>query len=159
MSAGIDIKKEHILTGLEFDSKEEALRFLANHLLERGYVKQEYLSRIVEREHTYPTGLPSAGVNIAIPHTDHELVNETTIAIGILKEPVTFYSMEDSTTPLDIQIIIMLAIGEPKGQIEMLQRVVNIIQDPELTIKIASTDSKEEIVELLEPILTEEKIN
>lgn len=152
-----ELKKENILTNLNFQTKEEVLRFLANHLYEEGYVKEEYKKAIIEREHRYPTGLPSAGVNIAIPHTNHDLVNETTIAIGILDKPVSFYSMEDSETPLDIQIVIMLAIGEPKGQIEMLQRIVAIIQNEELTKKILTSDSTEKIVNLLEPVLIKDK--
>ncbi|MFL2078247.1 PTS sugar transporter subunit IIA [Marinilactibacillus psychrotolerans] len=153
----VELKKENILTNLNFQTKEEVLRFLANHLYEEGYVKEEYKKAIIEREHRYPTGLPSAGVNIAIPHTNHDLVNETTIAIGILDKPVSFYSMEDSETPLDIQIVIMLAIGEPKGQIEMLQRIVAIIQNEELTKKILASDSTEKIINLLEPVLIKDK--
>lgn len=155
MSTVLKLKKDHIFTGLKFQAKEEVLRFLANNLLEKGYVKETYLKAIVKRELEYPTGIPSAGVNIAIPHADHDLVNETTISIGVLKNPVTFYSMEDSETPLDIQIVIMLAISEPKGQIEMLQKIVSIIQDKELTKKVVESDSEEEIALLLEPILTE----
>lgn len=157
MNVTVELKKENILTNLNFQTKEEVLRFLANHLYEEGYVKEEYKKAIVEREHKYPTGLPSAGVNIAIPHTNHDLVNETTIAIGVLDKPVSFYSMEDSETPLDIQIVIMLAIGEPKGQIEMLQRIVAIIQNEELTKKILASDSTEKIVNLLEPVLIKDK--
>lgn len=153
----VELRKENILTNLNFQTKEEVLRFLANHLYEEGYVKEEYKKAIIEREHRYPTGLPSAGVNIAIPHTNHDLVNETTIAIGILDKPVSFYSMEDSETPLDIQIVIMLAIGEPKGQIEMLQRIVAIIQNEELTKKILASDSTEKIINLLEPVLIKDK--
>lgn len=157
MNMTVELKKENILTNLNFQTKEEVLRFLANHLYEEGYVKEEYKKAIIEREHRYPTGLPSAGVNIAIPHTNHDLVNETTIAIGILDKPVSFYSMEDSETPLDIQIVIMLAIGEPKGQIEMLQRIVAIIQNEELTKKILASDSTEKIINLLEPVLIKDK--
>lgn len=157
MSTVLELKKDHIFTGLDFQTKEEVLRFLANNLLEKGYVKEAYLEAIVNREHDYPTGIPSAGVNIAIPHADHDLVKETTISIGVLKKPVTFYSMEDSETPLPIQIVIMLAIGEPKGQIEMLQKIVAIIQDKELTKKVVKSESIEEIAALLEPILTENK--
>ena len=80
-------------------------------------------------------------------------MNETTIAIGVLDEPVTFQSMENVDQPLDIKIVIMLAISEPHGQIEMLQKIVSIIQDESLTEKIATSKSKTEVMNVLEKVL------
>lgn len=142
-----------IFTNLDFKNKEDLLRFLSGKLLENKYVKPEYQQAIIDRENIYPTGLPSLGVNIAIPHADNELVNETTIAIGILKDSVLFYSMEDPKKELNVQIVIMLAIKEPHGQIEMLQKVVDIIQNEELTKKITQTTDKNEILSSLESYL------
>lgn len=93
------------------------------------------------------------GHKIAIPHADFDLVNKTTIAIGVLDETVTFQSMENVEQPLDIKIVIMLAISEPHGQIEILQKIVSIIQDESLTERIANSKSKDEIMNVLEYIL------
>jgi PTS system galactitol-specific IIA component len=61
--------------------------------------------------------------------------------------------MENVEQPLDIKIVIMLAISEPHGQIEMLQKIVSIIQDESLTERIANSKSKDEIMNVLEYIL------
>ena len=72
----------------------------------------------------YPTGLPSTPPGIAIPHANYEMVNKTTLAIATLKDPVLFHNMENNNEQLPIQIVIMMAIGEPHGQVEMLQKLL-----------------------------------
>lgn len=47
----------------------------------------------------------------------------------------------------------MLAIGEPHGQVEMLQRVVGIIQDEKLRNDILNANTSEELLNLIEPSL------
>lgn len=79
-----------VFRNLEFSNSIEALNFLSSKLYERGYVKKEYQTAIIEREKKYPTGLPSVDIKIAIPHATHTLVNEDAISIGILKNPVEF---------------------------------------------------------------------
>lgn len=149
----LNLDEKLIFTNLDFETKEDALNFLSGKLLKHQYVKPEYQQAILDREKVYPTGLPSLGVSIAIPHADNNLVNETTIAIGVLKRPVIFYSMESADKELDVQIIMMLAIKEPHGQIEMLQKVVSIIQNENLTKEIAKTTDKNKILTMLEPYL------
>lgn len=147
------LKEKLIFTDLKFETKEEALNFLSEKLLEQGYVIPEYQQAILDREKIYPTGIPALGVSIAIPHADNNLVNETTMAIGLLKDPVVFYSMENVETELDVQIIMMLAIKEPHGQIEMLQKVVSIIQDENLTKQLLQETDKNDVLMMLEPYL------
>ncbi|MGC3678504.1 PTS sugar transporter subunit IIA, partial [Enterococcus faecalis] len=69
---------------------------------------------------------------IAIPHANYELVKQTTVAIATLKEPVFFQNMENVKQKIHVQIVIMMAIGEPHGQVEMLQKIVLIIQNEPL---------------------------
>ncbi|CZQ96835.1 phosphotransferase/anion transporter [Trichococcus palustris] len=153
MSLDLKINDELVFLNLKCDKNEEVLGLLSEQLYKLGYVKEGYREAVLEREKIYPTGLPSLGHKIAIPHADYNLVNKTTIAIGVLDETVTFQSMENVEQPLDIKIVIMLAISEPHGQIEMLQKIVSIIQDESLTERIATSKSKDEIMNVLEYIL------
>ena len=155
MSLNLEFSEKNIFIGLEFEKKEDVLTFLTEELTKQGYVQAAFKEAVLDREKIYPTGLPSLGAKIAIPHANHDLVNKTTIAMAVLNKPVTFFSMEDVTTPLDIEIVIMLAISEPHGQIEMLQRVVSIIQDEELTRQIVNSNSKPDILEMLKPYFYE----
>ncbi|MBL4934650.1 PTS sugar transporter subunit IIA [Clostridium sp. YIM B02515] len=153
MSAGIDFAKDLVFKDLEFSSNTEVLKFLSSKLQEKGYVKEGYQKAILDREEEYPTGLPSADIKIAIPHADHNLVNKATLAIGVLRKPVEFKSMEDPDKSLDVSVIIMLALSEPHGHIEMLQRVVKLIQNPEVLREIVEAPSTDEVINKLEPYL------
>lgn len=134
-------------------TKEEVLSFLAEKLFEKGYVKHEYIQAIQEREKEYPTGLPSSEPGIAIPHANFEMVNKTTLAIATLKQPVEFQNMEKKQAELPIQIVIMMAIGEPHGQVEMLQKIVAIIQDEPLRKAMVKTKTNKELLQLLEKVV------
>lgn len=143
------LDKELVFRDLIVNSDKEALAFLANELYEKGYVKKEYIEAIQVREEEYPTGLPSTIPMIAIPHANFDLVNKTTLAIATLKNPTTFNNMENKKDLLPVQIIIMMAIGEPHGQVEMLQKIVNIIQDERLRKEMMEANDDKKLLELL----------
>lgn len=150
MSLNVILDKKLVITHLEASSSEEVLQVLAEKLAMEGYVKPEYIEAIQQREKEYPTGLPSSVPAIAIPHANYELVNKTTLAIATLKRSVMFHNMEDVSEKIPIQIVIMMAIGEPHGQIEMLQKIVTIIQDEALRIQLLDVTTKEELVNIIE---------
>jgi PTS system galactitol-specific IIA component len=151
----VDLKldKNLFVPHLKSDSCDDTILQLATRLYENGYVKKDYIEAIRSREKEYPTGLPSTEPAVAIPHADYTKVNETTVAVATLKKPVDFHDMEDVKKTIPIQIVIMLAIGEPHGQVEMLQRVVGIIQDEDLRKELLKVNSQEELMKLIEPSL------
>ncbi|MCI1986857.1 MAG: PTS sugar transporter subunit IIA [Lactobacillus sp.] len=133
----------------KFADSTAALTFLSQQLITQGYAKPGYTEAILAREQVYPTGLPSAEPRVAIPHADSKLINKTTIAVATLQQPVAFHDMEEVKTTLDISMIIMLAIKEPHGQIEMLQSVVGIIQNTKLMHQIVGATSQDELYQLI----------
>jgi len=155
----IDLLCENVLVfrDLEFSTSTEVLNFLSSKLYERGYVKKEYQIAIIEREKIYPTGLPSRDIKVAIPHATHTLVNKAALSVGILKTPVEFRSMGDSNIKLNVQIIIMLALKEPHGHIEMLKKIVKLIKNPEILKSIINAYSIEEVLNKLNPYLINNK--
>ena len=81
----------------QFD-QDQVLKVIYDKLLELGYVKGDFLSHIIEREHNFPTGLDTDTLgkdipNIAIPHTEGEFVNTRLIVPVALKNPVIFHNM------------------------------------------------------------------
>ncbi|EOT40121.1 PTS sugar transporter subunit IIA [Enterococcus dispar] len=144
------LHEELVFRDLDAKSSDEALDYLATQLFKNGYVKKQYITAIKEREREYPTGLPSTQPIVAIPHANYELVNETTLAIATLKEPVEFHNMEENAATLPVKIIIMMAIGEPHGQVEMLQKIVGLIQDEPLRQKMVAAHDNLELLKLVE---------
>ena len=141
-----------IYRGLDFTNKIEVLSHLANKLYEENFVKDGYRQAILDREAEYPTGLPAA-IKIAIPHCDHTLVKDSAIAMGVLKNSVNFQAMDDPSATLDVQIVIMLALNEPHGHIEMLQKIISLIQNKEDLNTIIKATSDEEALEVVKKYL------
>ena len=141
--------EELVFRNVQAKTDSEVLAFLASEMYKKNYVKEEYIQAIQEREKEYPTGLPSTPPGIAIPHANYEMVNKTTLAIATLKDPVLFHNMENNNEQLPIQIVIMMAIGEPHGQVEMLQKIVGIIQDEPLRQEMIRAGNDTELLELL----------
>ncbi|WP_270281194.1 PTS sugar transporter subunit IIA [Enterococcus faecalis] len=143
------LNEELVFRNVQAKTDSEVLAFLASEMYKKNYVKEEYIQAIKEREKEYPTGLPSTPPGIAIPHANYEMVNKTTLAIATLKDPVLFHNMENNNEQLPIQIVIMMAIGEPHGQVEMLQKIVGIIQDEPLRQEMIRAGNDTELLELL----------
>lgn len=145
----LQLNEELVFRNIKAGSDKEVLAFLANELYQRGYVKEDYIEAIQLRESEYPTGLPSTQPGVVIPHANFDLVNQTTLAIATLETAVGFRNMEDNQVILPTKIVIMMAIGEPHGQVEMLQKIVSIIQDEPLREQMTAANSDLKLLTLL----------
>ena len=124
------LSPEAVLLGLEAESSEEVIRQLGGKLRDQGFVKDNFVEAALEREANLPTGLPLGGeYNAAIPHVDIEYVNESALGLATLKNDVVFYNMVESDVEVPCRLVIMLALDQPKSQIEMLQSVAAVLQD------------------------------
>lgn len=146
----LELDEKLVFRDVKASTNQEIIQFLAEKLYENNYVNEDYISTIQAREAEYPTGLPSTPPGIAIPHANFEMVRKTTLAIATLEKSVQFQSMDDKSVQLPIQIVIMMAIGEPHGQVEMLQKVVSIIQDEPLREQMIAAKTDQELLNLLE---------
>jgi PTS system galactitol-specific IIA component len=135
------------LDNLETD--KEALSEIVDHLYNKGYVKEGYKEAILERESEFPTGIFTGGINVAIPHADVSFVNQASIAVGILDKPVKFHIMDEPENEIDVHLIIMLALKEPHGHIQMLQKVVSLIQNQESIKEIISSNKTNTAYEII----------
>jgi PTS system galactitol-specific IIA component len=147
------LKKELIRLAVEVADSEEALRIVAQGFVDSGYAKDTYPGAIVDRERVFATGLPAPAFDIAIPHCDSEHVIKPGVGIATLKDPVAFHMMGDPETILHPKVLFMLALTEPHGQLEMLQKLIGVIQDAELLEKIAACNDADALYGLMAPVL------
>lgn len=133
----------------DFKTDKEVLSKMVDHLYGKGYVKEGYKQAILEREVEFPTGIFTGGINVAIPHADVNFVNQASIAIGILDKPVKFHVMDEPENEIDVRLIIMLALKESHGHIEMLQKVVNLIKNQESIKEILSSKDLKQVYEII----------
>ena len=119
----------------------EVERRMAETLLAQGYVRDTYAQAIADREAAYPTGLEFGDHSIAMPHCDIEHVNAPAICLGVLKKPVEWRRMDDANATCPVELVVMLALNEAHAHLEMLQKVVALLQDQELVAQIVASES------------------
>ncbi|WP_017209708.1 PTS sugar transporter subunit IIA [Clostridium beijerinckii] len=141
-----------IALNLEVKNKEEVIQELGKRMFEKGYVKSTYIDAVLEREKTLPTGLDIGEMCVAIPHTDSKHVNESNVALAVLKNPVEFRNMIDPSKKVEVMVVFLLAINNPDSQVTLLSKLMSVFQNVELLKQIKSSSSTEEVTKLLECI-------
>ncbi|QXE01892.1 PTS sugar transporter subunit IIA [Terribacillus sp. DMT04] len=96
-----------IRTNMKAKSKEEALRELADVLLQNEYITdvEVFLKDIYEREAMGQTGI---GNFIAIPHGNSESVEKIGVAIGVTQDEIPWETLDDN----GVKGIILFAVGK-----------------------------------------------
>ncbi|MDI3536890.1 MAG: galactitol system component [Eubacteriaceae bacterium] len=140
------IKK--IQVNCQADNQIEAIEIAALPLLEKKIVKESFVAAVLEREKTFPTGLP-ASIGVAISHTDSKHVIDEGISIVTLKKPVEFRGMGNPKEIVAVEIIILLAIKNPAKQLGILQKIITIIQNKEMLEKIKAAQDPERVYNLI----------
>lgn len=127
---------------------------LAGVLLSGDWVKESYPSAIHTREENFPTGLNAGGLNIALPHCDMEHVNRGALCVGVLKHPVSWRCMDDPSKTCDVCLVVMLALDEAHAHLEMLQKVIGLLQDQEAVGRIIACETAADAYALLQDKLS-----
>ena len=110
---------------------EDDQSVLAERLTAAGHVTDAFADAVRTRERQYPTGLPTS-VPCAIPHTDPQHVRRSGLAVATLARPVSFGMMGTSGEErLDVELVIMLVLGDGHTQVGALQHLVSRLHDPD----------------------------
>jgi PTS system galactitol-specific IIA component len=150
------LRPEAIALHLAVRSSQEVIEILGARLLALGSVKPDFVAATLKREADMPTGLALGGtINAAIPHVDCEYVNQPALALGTLQSPVIFHDMVEAEVEVPVQLVIMLALDQPKSQIEMLQSVSGLLQQPALIQALMTAQRPEEALAVLARAETE----
>lgn len=132
------------------ENAEDIVNVLGMRLFEDGYTKESFIQAALDREKEMPTGLPLNGsYNAAIPHTDIEHVIKPGVAFGTVKSPVIFQNMAVPDESVDVSLVFLLALDQPKAQIGMLQQIAGILQDPHLIKSLMNASECEEVVRII----------
>jgi PTS system galactitol-specific IIA component len=136
------------LVSLNFTAKNstDVITHLGRLLFNEGYVHETFVAAALDRESRLPTGLPLSGdINAAIPHTEVEHVKKPGLAIATLTAPVIFQNMVSPEEAVPCRLIFVMALDQPKVQIEMLQEIAGILQDPAMISSLLSASTFEDI--------------
>lgn len=107
---------------------EEAIRICGQALIAHECIGAHFMEACVEREKSFPTGLPSA-VPVAIPHASSHEVHKTSVCVLRLKQPVVFHRMDESEETVETRLIFNLAIKGSGSHLEFLQKLIAFVMD------------------------------
>jgi PTS system galactitol-specific IIA component len=136
-----------VLLGANVADSTEIIRLLGIELYKTGYVKESFIEAAIDRESRLPTGLPLGGAfSAAIPHTDIEHVIKPGLALATLKNPVAFRNMAIPSETVQVSLVFLLALEQPKAQIEMLQEIAGVLQAPDVVSALMKSQNFEDVV-------------
>ncbi|MGC8979364.1 PTS sugar transporter subunit IIA [Caldisericum sp.] len=141
----------------DYQTANEVITFLSERLLEKGYVKEDFLPAVLEREKKFPTGLYLGSINVAIPHTDVKHVIKQAVTIVTLKNPVKFRKMDNPDEEIPVHIVFLLAIVDPKEYVKFLADLTKSFSDKVFIQKIYDTSSPWQLLNLFKHALQLER--
>lgn len=128
------------------DTNEAVIRYVAGALHAHGFVRDEYADAVVARETTYPTGLElGGGTSVAIPHTEASHVIKSAVAVAPLSHPVDWHLLADPERTSKVSLVVMLAVADPKRQVDTLRKLMGLLQDADLVKRILTAQSEDEV--------------
>ena len=110
---------------LEADSKDDVIKALSKMLYKKGNIKNldEFIKAVYEREAIGETGM---GNHIAIPHGLTNVVLKASVAIGKVKKPVEWESLDDE--PVELIFLIAASTNElEKTHLQMLSQLAAVL--------------------------------
>ena len=132
---------ENVKLNQSFTTKEEAIVAAGNVLVENGYVKPEYVDKMLEREKIATTFM---GNNIAIPHSTEggtaEII-ESGISILIVPEGVKFGG--------DTVKVVFGIAGKDGSHMEILSQIAIYCSEQENVDKLIEITDSQEAVNLI----------
>ena len=139
----IDLKT--VKTNMNVNTKEEALKELANLLLENGNISEEkgFIKDIYVREAEGQTGI---GNYLAIPHGKSAYVKKIGVAIGINSTEIPWESLDDN----GVKRIILFAVGndhkETTSHLKLLSLFARKLGNDEVVKELLQSKSPEDVV-------------
>ena len=124
------------------------INILGNLLFNRAYTKETFIDAVLERETDFPTGLQLELFGAAIPHASSTHVKQTGICIGFTDKPVSFQEMGNPENTVEAKLIIMMAIKDPKQQVDTLSHIAGLLKSQEAQERILNAKQPSDIVDI-----------
>lgn len=139
-----------IAVGARAADTKEAIQLLGGMMAKKGFVEELYWEDVLKREETFPTGLPTQPVAIAIPHADPDRVIHSGIAIAVFEQPVKFRIMgSNDPDTLDVPVVFMLALKDFKQQTAVIRDLMLLIQSGDLIRAINEAKTTGEVFRIV----------
>ena len=142
------INKNAIQVNMPALDKQQALESLVNLLYQDGAVDDAalFIQDVYHRENEGMTGI---GGYIAIPHGKSFHVNRTCIAIGLLKEPIEWESLDGNK----VKAIILFAVSmQDKNDfcIKLMSRIARMLGNEQVCENLLNATSNNELISIFD---------
>lgn len=135
---------KNVYLGLSAQTKEEAIKFAGQKLVDEGYVKPEYIDAMLAREKLTSTYL---GESIAVPHGTIEAkdqVLKTGIVICQYPSGVQF-----GEEPNDIARLVIGIAACNNEHLDVIAKLTNALDNPGVIDQLISTRSIDDVLKVL----------
>lgn len=141
------LTEEHIILDLKPGSKNSVLEDLVRRLKARDLIKDEkkILAELKNREGLCSTGLENG---IAVPHALIDEIEESFIAISVVKEGMDFEAVDQLPT-----YVLFLLLGnkdDPGSQLKILAHICRMVKETDFVEKVKGAGSPKEICRILQ---------
>lgn len=139
------LAKENIKLNQTVKSKEEAIRLAGQTLIENGYVTDDYIDKMFEREETSSTFM---GNFIAIPHGTEDAKGEVLHSgISIIHIPDGVEYGEGNTA----KVVFGIA-GKNNEHLDILSNIAIICSEEENIERLINAKSEEELIAIFNEV-------
>lgn len=150
--------KDLVFLDYEIEDRDIFFKKFSEIMLEKDYVTDNFYEAIIQREKNYPTGLQTATIGVAIPHTDPEYILKPFIAVIRPKKEIEFEPMGIPEGRINAKLIFVLGVLKDGGQIEVLQKLMNMFMNETVVNKLLNTNNEEKIIKIISDFFEIEEI-
>ena len=140
------IGEKEIIISLVGGTKDEVLEKLVGVLAQSNVLSDsgEFLQAVKERENLESTAI---GGEIAIPHARHETVKKIYCAMGIMREPVEFNSLDGK--PVKVVFMVAAPPDMNREYIQVIARAARLLKSDIMTSEIHKATTSGEIMNVI----------
>ncbi len=115
-------------------------------LRRHDYVRDSFLSAIIQREQDYPTALPTEPFAIAVPHTNPEHIIRPFISITRLNHSILWREMGNDENDLQASIIVLLGFVDQHSHLQLLQKLMECFTDKSFLTRLREIATAKEVI-------------
>lgn len=145
------VVKEAIITNLDSDTKEAAIRKMVSGLSATGRIKAEdeeaILAAILKREELGSTGI---GWGCAVPHTKHPSVDNILVNIALHQPGLDFQSLDGED--VFILFLVVSPWDRPGDHLRGLETITRHLKSEDFRSFLRQAKSAEDVWELLKEV-------
>ena len=143
-------RRDWILFDLSAKTDRDVLEQMCAFACRKGMAKDTFPKAVLAREEHYPTGISMPYIGIAIPHADARHVIKPGIVVAKLAQPVSFQGMGMEEMKVNVSYVFLLLMNHDNHQVFLLQNMMNLCMDEEISRQLLAARKEEEIYDLID---------